>query len=590
MSGERIERRLAAIVSADVVGYSRMMGADEDGTFARLNAFRAEFLHPKIAEYGGRVVKTMGDGTLIEFPSAVNAVQHAVDVQHQLAEKNAYLPEAERLDIRIGVNLGDVIVEGDDLFGDGVNVVARIESLAEPGQIWLSSSVYEQVRQKLAINFEDMGERSVKNIAEPVHVYRVAIDTTAVQTQGGLATEAMFRRPAVAVLPFTNMSGDPDQEYFADGLTEDIITALSLWRSFPVIARNSTFAYKGMSLDLRKVGQDLGAGYLVEGSVRKVGSRVRVSAQLINSETGHNVWAERYDRELEDIFELQDEITRAIASVVAPELEKAEAKISATKRTENMNAWDYLQLGRYAYYQIAEEALTTARDMFEHAAKLDPGFSQIWSALGHTYHRELHSGLSKNTEETKRRLMDMARRAVELDDANADAYWCLGMAYVYQGQVAEALQAHQRALSLNPSDPAVRAGLGATLIVAGRPQEAIQHLRTGLQLNPRFPRMHLFQAILARAFLDVGQHQEAADQAYQVLQQGRVYLDEDLVLMSALGHLNRTDEIQSFLIRHQEARGVRVSEIDFCIWWRLYQDPGPNEHLLEGLRKAGLPD
>jgi len=320
MAEERVQRRLAAITAADVVGYSRMMGQDEVGTLARLKSLRAEFLHPKTEEYGGRIVKTTGDGTLIEFPSAVDALQHAADVQHELARRNAALPERERILLRMGINLGDIMVDGDDIHGDGVNVASRLEGLAEPGGICVSAMVYEGVRNKLDLEFHDLGEKALKNIAEPVRVYSVKLGNKSAPEKTVSGSEAIFRRPAVAVLPFENLSGDPDQDYFADGLTEDVITALSFWRSFPVIARNSTYAYKGKSPDIRTVGQELGARYVVEGSVRKAGNRVRVTAQLINSENGHHVWAERFDRQIDDIFDLQDELSQRIAATVAPEL------------------------------------------------------------------------------------------------------------------------------------------------------------------------------------------------------------------------------------------------------------------------------
>jgi adenylate cyclase len=345
MAEERIQRRLAAILAADVVGYSRLMGDDEAGTLERLKSMRRDVLDPKVTEYGGRIVKLMGDGALVEFPSAVDAVEYAIDTQQILSGLNKILPEQSRIEFRMGINLGDIIVEGDDIYGDGVNIAARIEGIAEPGGICVSAMIYEGVRGKLEVEFSDMGDQSLKNIAAPVHVYNVQLSARERTDDTGTASEALFRRPAVAVLPFENMSGDPEQEYFADGLTEDIITALSLWRSFPVIARNSTAAYKGQSPDIRKVGEELGARYVIEGSVRKSGNRVRVTAQLINSETGHHVWAERYDRDLADIFDLQDELSRHIAATVAPELEFSQTVRTRTKTPQNLNAWELVQRG-----------------------------------------------------------------------------------------------------------------------------------------------------------------------------------------------------------------------------------------------------
>ncbi len=337
MSENRVERRLAAILAADVVEYSRLMGADEAGTRDRFNEQLDGIIRPAIDEHRGRLVKTMGDGFLLEFGSVVDAVQCATDIQNGVAARQASEPNAKKMLFRIGIHLGDVIVEGDDIHGDGVNIGSRIEGLAEAGGICVSAMVYEGVRGKLEVVFSDLGDHSLKNIAVPVHVYQLEQAETDGTDDATISSDALFRRPAVAVMPFENMSGDPDQEFFADGLTEDLITALSQWRSFPVIARNSTFAYKGQSPDIRKVGEELGARYVLEGSVRKSGSRLRVTVQLINTDTGHHVWAERYDRDIEDFFDLQDEITQQISAVIAPELDRAEQLRSVVTRPENLD-------------------------------------------------------------------------------------------------------------------------------------------------------------------------------------------------------------------------------------------------------------
>ncbi len=321
MAEKRVQRRLAAILAADVVGYSRLMEVDEAGMLDRLKALRREVFTPKTAEFGGRIFKVTGDGAFVEFTSASDATQSAVSVQRALADRNAGVPEDQRIVLRIGISLGDIIVEGSDLYGNGVNVAARLEALAEPGGICISGNVHEHVRNTPGIDFADLGDQQVKNIDQPVRAYRIVVGAQKSDSSLGSEIDAVLRRPAVAVLPFENLSGDPDQEYFADGLTEDIITALSLRRSFPVIARNSTFAYKGTSPDIRWVGEELGARYVIEGSVRQAGNHIRVTAQLINAETGHHVWAERYDRDLADIFDLQDELSQRIAATVAPELE-----------------------------------------------------------------------------------------------------------------------------------------------------------------------------------------------------------------------------------------------------------------------------
>ena len=440
MAEQRAKRRLAAILAADVVGYSRLMRADEAGTLVQLNAIRNELLDPKITEYGGRIVKTTGDGILIEFSSAVDAVQHAVDVQQTMAGRNADIAEDQRMDIRMGINVGDVIVEADDLFGDGVNVAARLEGLADPGGICISGSAHEQVRHKLDLNFEDMGKQSVKSIDEPVQAYQIRLDgveRTAAPPPSTAAAE-ILERPAVAVLPFDNMSGDAEQEYFADGITEDIITELSKWSWFPVIARNSTFAYKGTSPDVRSLAEELGARYVVEGSVRKGGNRVRITAQLIDTATGHHIWAERYDRELEDVFAVQDEITMKLAGAIMPELSVAEQKLAMRKPPENLQAWDLFLRAQWHHSRFTREDLVEARQLLLEAVRLDPLMSMahakisdiaLWMmTLG--WHDSPEIGLNEATEHVT--------KALALDVANAHAHACMAWCSFYRGQRAEA--------------------------------------------------------------------------------------------------------------------------------------------------------
>src|SRR5215471_1829889 len=347
MAEERVERRLTAILAADVVGYSRLMEADEEGTLAALKTLRREVVDPKIQEHRGRIVNTTGDGLLSEFASVVDAVRCAVEVQREMAARNTGVQAERRIDFRIGINLGDIMIDENDIFGDGVNVAARLEALAEPGGICVSRVVRDQVRDKLAIPFEDMGEQQVKNIARPVRAYRALLAERA--DRPSILSEAPPRplpdRPSIAVLPFHNVSGDPEQEYFVDGITEDIITALSKWRWFLVIARNSTFAYKGKSADIKEVARDLGVRYVLEGSMRRAGQRVRISSQLIDIATGTHLWAERYDRDLTDIFAVQDDISSRVVAAIEPALSRAESQRVIAKRPEHMGAWDYCQRG-----------------------------------------------------------------------------------------------------------------------------------------------------------------------------------------------------------------------------------------------------
>ena len=345
MPEERVDRRLAAILAGDIAGYSRLMGVDEEGTLRQLKAHRKELVDPKITEHRGRIVKTTGDGMLVEFVSVVDAVRCAVDIQRGMAERNANVPADKRIEFRIGINVGDIIIDGDDIFGDGVNVAARLEALADPGGIMVSSVVHDQVRDKLSFGFEDMGEQTVKNIARPIGVHRVSARRTALASQGRihrwLKTEpSTANRPSIAVLPFANMSGDPEQEYFADGITEDIITGLSKLRWFFVIARNSSFTYKGKAVDVKRVARELGVRYVLEGSVRKGGNRVRITAQLIDAATGNHIWADRYDGDLTDVFALQDEITRKVVAAIEPKLLEAEGIRSQNRSPEDIGAWD----------------------------------------------------------------------------------------------------------------------------------------------------------------------------------------------------------------------------------------------------------
>ena len=393
MSGERVERRLAAILAADVAGYSRLMGRDEAGTLARLRAHRRELIDPKIVEHKGRIVKTTGDGILIEFPSVVEAVACAVAVQRGMGERNARTAEDQRIVFRVGVNLGDVIVEADDIHGDGVNVAARLESVAAPGGISVSAIVHDQVRDRLDLAFDDMGEQSLKNIARPLRVYQVRLAAAITPRITQTETAPMLTlpgKPSIAVLPFANMSGDTDQEYFADGMAEEITTALSRVRSFFVIARNSSFTYKGRAVDVREVGRELGVRYVVEGSVRREGNRIRITAQLIDAETGNHIWAERYDRDLADIFAVQDEITRAMVTALAPAISQAEQQRALQRPPDTLSAWEAYQ--RALSHWSKFDDLSTAREFLQRAVALDPHFASAHAMLAARHLGEISLG------------------------------------------------------------------------------------------------------------------------------------------------------------------------------------------------------
>jgi adenylate cyclase len=416
-------RRLTAILAADVVGYSRLMGADEEGTHERLQAHLRELVNPKIEEHRGRIVKNTGDGLLAEFPSIVDAVRCAVEIQRGMAERNAETLEDKRIAFRIGVNLGDVIAEAGDIFGDGVNVAARLEALAEPGGICVSRVVRDQVRDRLDYTFEDMGEQQVKNIARPVRVYRIPIS----ENTPAKSPLPLSDKSSIAVLPFANMSGDLDQEYFADGITEDIITMLAGWRAFPVIARNSTFAYKGKAIDIKTVGRELGARYVLEGSVGKAGRRVRVTAQLIEADTGHHLNADRYDRDLTDLFEVQDDISTAIVGAIEPELLRSERDRVASRPQRSEDAYDLYQRGLWHHYRHSKADNIDAQACFRHALAIDAQYEQAIASLAIVVCNAAYLGWAEHPERNYVEAYELAQRAVGLDARDPGAHFALGL-------------------------------------------------------------------------------------------------------------------------------------------------------------------
>jgi len=589
MAEERVQRRLAAILAADVVGYSRLMGADEDGTRSRFNDCMRTTVEPALKAYSGRLVKTMGDGFLIEFPSVLGAVQAAADIQSGWTRQQEGEPRDRWLELRIGVHSGDVIVEGDDIHGDGVNIAARLEGLAEPAGICVSDVVYAGVRKKLAIEFEDLGERSLKNIAEPVQVFRALLGDPDRKSAGG--DDSLFRRPAVAVLPFENMSGEADQEFFADGLAEDLITTLSQWRFFPVIARNSTFAYKGQSPDIRKVGKDLGARYVVEGSVRTSGNRVRVTAQLINTETGHHVWAERYDRAIEDFFDLQDEITQQISAVIAPELDRAEQLRTVGRHPESLNAWECYQRGLSLFVTLKRDEMAEACDLFEKALSLDPTFGRAYVGYAESLWEQMRLGF---IEAHWDKAMQAAKRAVELNGDDPLGHFALGLIHMLSRDLQAAISEFEDAIQLNPSFAKGHSYLGNALTGFGRAEEAIPHIEKAIRLNPHDPMIGPTYARLARAYLFLQRHQETVKWAQQGMRHQAHNWPIYASLVSALAHLDRLDEARR-VIGEMNKRDDMIEHgqeltVAFIREHTPVTDTGYMEHLLDGLRKAGLPE
>ena len=592
MAEERVQRRLAAIVAADVVGYSRLMGEDDQGTLQRLKALRSELFDPKVAEHGGRIFKTTGDGILIEFPSAVNAVQHALDVQDALVGRNADIAQDNRIELRIGVNLGDILAEEDDIYGDGVNVAARLETLCQPGEVYVSASVRDQVEGKLEAAFEDLGEQSLKNIERAVRVYRVVAGGRATTKPGTGEAPALPDKPSIAVLPFQNMSGDAEQEYFSDGITEDIITALSRVRWFFVTARNSTFAYKGTAPDIRQVATDLGVRYVLEGSVRKAGSRVRISAQLIDGATGNHVWAERYDRELADIFEVQDEITRAVVGAIEPELGRAEQERARGKPPESLRARDVFQRGMWHLNRRSEDDLEEALRLFRQAIAEAPGLAVAHAGAGEACFFQISSGYADARgdarEALRAQMLEFGRRAVELDNQDAFTHLALGRALNLQGDNEGAIAELETAVRLNPSSAQAHYALGWAMIWGGRATEGISHVETAMRLSPHDPYFGQFLVRMSEANLVARRPEEAIDWARRSLRQPNTQTSRWVMLAVALAHTGRIEEARQALESLQRlAPGYDVTLARDIF---RFGDPETRDYFLDGLRKADLPE
>jgi TolB-like protein len=483
LATERVERRLAAILATDVAGYSRLMGEDEEGTHERLKAHLVQLVNPKITEHRGRTVKNTGDGMLVEFGSVVDAVRCAVEIQREMIDRNADTPEDKRISFRIGINLGDVIAEEDDIYGDGVNIAARLEAIAEPGGICVSAIVYEQVQGRLDCAFEDIGEQSLKNIVRRVRAYRVRADRAPASMAA--PTLRLPDKPSIAVLPFQNMSGDREQEYFADGMVEEIITALSRIRWLFVIARNSSFTYKGQAIDVKQVGRDLGVRYILEGSVRKAGQRVRITGQLIDAVTGTHLWADRFDGSLEDVFELQDRVAISVAGVIEPTLQAAEAARSSGRPTIDLTAYD-LYLRAFALVAPSNRQAPDALRLLEQAIARDPRYGPALALAAICCSALISDGRSEDPHADRLKGVDYARRALELAGDDPSVLVNIALSLTYFGEDIGAMTALvDRALALNPSFARAWRISGTLRVWAGQPDVAIEHLETSRRLNPR---------------------------------------------------------------------------------------------------------
>jgi len=480
-----LERRLAAILAADVAGYTALMGADEAGTLRRLTDLRREFLEPLIDEHHGRVVKLIGDGLLVEFASVVDAVACALAWQGGVAERQAAAEDDKRLRFRVGINLGDVIVEGGDIYGDGVNIAARLEGLTKPDGICLSEDAYRQARGKLEAEFEDLGEQELKNVAERVRVYRVAgygaATTTAAPARESLAPPD---KPSIAVLPFTNMSGDPEQEYFSDGITEDIITELSRFKELSVVSRNSSFVFKGQPASLRDIGERLQADYIVEGSIRKAGNKVRVAAQLIDAKSDNHIWAERYDRDLQDIFEVQDDVVRRVSSTLVGRLEHERQERARRQSQSQLRAYDLYLRGREHYFNWSKDENAKARNLLAAATEIEPDYAAALALSSEVLLRLFLNGWSDNPKHDLEASFQAAKRANEIDDQDSRVQTALGMAYIWQQQLEKAKHHFERALKLNPNDTRALAYYSRQALLDGQTDRAIAFCHRAMELNP----------------------------------------------------------------------------------------------------------
>jgi TolB-like protein/class 3 adenylate cyclase/cytochrome c-type biogenesis protein CcmH/NrfG len=582
MTEERVRRRLAAILVADVVGYGRLMEQDEAGTLAALKERRRTILSPLVAQHQGRIVKVLGDGVIVEFASAVNAVECALELQQAMTDANQGVADHRHIMLRIGINLGDVIVEGSDLYGDGVNIAARLEALAEPGGICVSGSVYGQVRRKLRADFEDIGPQTVKNIADPVHVYR--IDAASPATHSHRNTEhaalALPTAPSIAILPFTNMSSDPEHEFFADGLTEDLITDLSQVAGLFVIARNSSFAYKGKSTDVRSIARNLGVRYVLEGSARRAAGRVRINVQLVDAIAGGHIWAERFDRGLEDVFSVQDEVT---ARIIEALIGRLTTRIPDRKKPANMEAYDLFVRARALFFQFQSPRDTREqRLLLERAVSLEPEFVEAHCLLAVSYSAGwLFGGELK--EPNLKLAVAAVQKAFALDPSDAGARWVNARLLTVQGRFDEAEAEFAVALELDPNNADAWAMLSDLIVYRGRPTEALDDIQKALRLNPHPPGWYYW--LLGQAqYLD-----RQYERAVQSLRREETYRTPSRrTLAASLAQLGRLDEAQ------REAAMFMVSNQHFTIrnWLESqpFDDQAACQHFVDGYRKAGLPE
>ena len=587
MSSEHVERRLAAILAADVVGSCRLIGIDEVGTLAQLKALRMTLFDPKITEHRGRIVKNTGDGALVEFASVVDAVRCAVEIQRGVAERNADVPPDKRIDLRIGIHVGDIIIEADDIFGDGVNIAVRLEGIAEPGGVSISDDAHRQIRGKLDIAFEDTGSRSLKNIAEPMRVWRIPTDPAAPPVPNRLPADeadplALPDKPSIAVLPFQNMSGDPEQDYFADGMVDEIITALSRFKSLFVIARNSSFTYKGRAVDIKQVGRELGVRYVLEGSVRKAAGKVRITGQLIDAMSGAHLWTDRFEGDLTDVFALQDEVAANVVSAIQPKLLQTEMALAA-RRPNNFSAYDLCLRAQHLQSWTRDGSAESLR-LASRALEIDPRSSFAATLAGECHLRNVRLGYAADPTSEIAEGLRLLRLALSIDGNATFALSVLGNATAsFSDDYDTAREMVDRAVSLNPNSSRAWDQRGFAYLMAGQPEEAIRSFERRIRLSPFDPLLFSTLGGMGVALIGLRRFDEAVSTARKAARQNPLYPFAYRCLASALAHLGREAEAR------EAVAGLLKLEPDFRISERVPRGALPGLRLyVEGLRKAGL--
>jgi adenylate cyclase len=585
------QRRLTTIMAADIAGFSRLVGIDEEETLAAQRGHRSELIEPLLAKHHGRIANTAGDSFLIEFDSAVEAVRCAIAVQDGMTERNRDIPADRRIEYRVGINVGDVVADGDDLLGDGVNIAARLEALADAGGVCISQTVLEHVRDRIDVSFDDLGEVEVKNIARPPRVWRWSkagrVETPTVVIVGESETSVQSQKPSIAVLPFDNMSGDIEQEYFSDGITEDIITALQRIRQIFVMARNTSFTFKGHAVDVQTVARELSVRYVLEGSVRKSGQRVRITAQLIDAESGNHIWAERFDRDLEDIFALQDEVTEAIVAAIAPEISEVERNRAQRKPPGTLDAWDLFQRALAAYYSSTEVGMTSAIEQFDAVSRMDPTFAPAFAMAAAARWRYALHFQPDDSEKILQQALDKSYFAVKLDPRDPTGLWNAAEAHSILGQHDVAVGKAEEAVALNPTDAITHFFLGSVLSRAGRAEEAIPHMDRAMRLSPKD--IWMTGMITERAFVLF--HLERYEEAFGWAQRARLSPNPRTmtfaVFAALLAKLGRDDEartaVQDLLAHTPGLTFTKYRENRFG-------PPATMERLAGALRDAGLPE